>query len=218
MLATRFRATVDQKQSRKQGDHQQPWSSERRAQGVDHTGTRKMVIPTTASKIISVKRAAASLRLTLLTGALYTSSACGSHSCCVRVSLRGICGAVGVSLTWLLHFKLFNLLLKETQMSNSVVNYDGSITASPTTTGLPGNGRRHPGRVARPSTLSEPRSCDGELPLPDPVRVFRRHHAQHVAHEPHHSDRRGQQDFHAPRPACSSSTPRKRSATRICNS
>ena len=91
-----------------------------------------MVIPTTASKIISVKRAAASLRLTLLTGALYTSSACGFAQL-LRTRLHSVESPVPLasSLTWLLHFKLFNLLLKETQMSNSVVNYDGSITASP---------------------------------------------------------------------------------------
>jgi hypothetical protein len=45
MLATRFRATVGQNQTRKQGDQQQPCSSERRAQHVDQAGTRKMQTP-----------------------------------------------------------------------------------------------------------------------------------------------------------------------------
>jgi len=61
MLATRFRATVRQKQTRHEGDQQQPCASEMYAQPVDHAGTRKMAIPAMGSRIISAKRANASL-------------------------------------------------------------------------------------------------------------------------------------------------------------
>ncbi len=61
MLTTRFRATVSQKQTRHEGDQQQPCASERHAQRVDQAGTRKMAIPATGSRIISVKRANVSL-------------------------------------------------------------------------------------------------------------------------------------------------------------
>src|SRR6266446_2851002 len=54
MLATQFCATVGQKQPRKQGGQQQRWSSEMRAQHVDRTDTRKMVIPAMANSIINV--------------------------------------------------------------------------------------------------------------------------------------------------------------------
>jgi hypothetical protein len=75
MLATQFRATVGQKQPPQQGDPQQSWSSERRVQNVDQAGTRKMAIPAMESRIISVKRANASLWLQLKTASLRMSSA-----------------------------------------------------------------------------------------------------------------------------------------------
>src|SRR4029453_13602602 len=46
-LATRFHATVSQKRSRKEGSHQQLWSSEKRALHRDRPGTRKMAVATT---------------------------------------------------------------------------------------------------------------------------------------------------------------------------
>src|SRR5438093_12893842 len=61
MLTIQIRATVGQKQSCKQRGQQQPCSSERRVQRVDQAGTRKMAIPAMGSRIISVKRANASL-------------------------------------------------------------------------------------------------------------------------------------------------------------
>src|SRR6266550_389335 len=75
MLARVFCATVGQKQHRKQGDHQQPWSSERRAHTVDRSGTRKMAIPAMGSRTISVTRASASLWPQPKTVASGTSSA-----------------------------------------------------------------------------------------------------------------------------------------------
>lgn len=94
-LATRFHAPGGHKRSRKEGGHQQPWSSERCALHGDRPGTRNMAIPATGSTIISGKRAAASVRLRLLIRAWSTRSACGSHSCCASAS-----HAVGSAVPW----------------------------------------------------------------------------------------------------------------------
>src|SRR5437016_922463 len=58
-----------------------------------------MAIPIIGTRIIHVKRAAANLLRTPSTGAFRPSSAGGSNSYCASAS-----HAVGVSLTWLLHF------------------------------------------------------------------------------------------------------------------
>ena len=75
MLATRFRATVRQKQTQHEGDQQQPCASERHAQHVDQASTRKMVIPATANKIINVRPASASLGPRLKTTSFRMSGA-----------------------------------------------------------------------------------------------------------------------------------------------
>ena len=92
MLARVFCVTVSQKQKRNQLDHQQQSSSEKRAHTVDRSGTRKMAIPSMGSRIISVKHARASLWLWPKIVARE------------RISLPGICRAVGFSLTGVLPF------------------------------------------------------------------------------------------------------------------
>src|SRR5262249_47407457 len=86
MLAIRIHATVGHAQPRKQGGHQQPWSSETRAQRVEQTEKRKMVTPAMGSRIISVKRASASLWPWPTTVALRRSSAPWLNTCCVSAS------------------------------------------------------------------------------------------------------------------------------------
>jgi len=61
MLTRGFYAIVGPKQPSKQRGQQEPWSSERRAQHVDHPGTRKMAIPAMGNRIINVKCVAVSL-------------------------------------------------------------------------------------------------------------------------------------------------------------
>ena len=61
MLAARFRGTVGAKLNRNQGGQQKPWLSERRAQSVGRTDTRKMAIPVMANRIITVRHADGSL-------------------------------------------------------------------------------------------------------------------------------------------------------------
>jgi hypothetical protein len=58
-----------------EGGQWQPWSSEILAQRVDRAGTRKMVIPAMANKIITVERADVSLWPAPKTASLLTSNA-----------------------------------------------------------------------------------------------------------------------------------------------
>ena len=74
------------------------------AQPVERIGTRKMAIPAMANRIINVKHVAVSLRRMLSTGIASEPRRRIEQLLCERISLRGICRAVGVSLTWLLHF------------------------------------------------------------------------------------------------------------------
>ena len=72
---------------------------------VDRTDTRKMAIPAMANRTINVKRAIASLRRTPDDRSIAPEQRLRIEQLlCERISLRGICRAVGVSLTWLLHF------------------------------------------------------------------------------------------------------------------
>jgi hypothetical protein len=93
MLPTQFRATVGQKQTRKQGDQQQPCSSERRAQHVDQAGTRTMAIPAMVGRIIRVKRANASLVPRPKIASCRVSGAPWWNTCCMSAS-RGVGSAV----------------------------------------------------------------------------------------------------------------------------
>jgi hypothetical protein len=74
MLTIQVRATVGQKYP-PEGGQWQPWSSEILAQRVDRAGTRKMVIPAMANKIITVERADVSLWPAPKTASLLTSNA-----------------------------------------------------------------------------------------------------------------------------------------------
>ena len=104
MLTIQIRATVGQKQSCKQRGQQQPCSSEMRVQRVDQAGTRKnghtrhgkqnhqCKACTRQCGAMADDRLIADERRTMVERLLRE-----------RVSLRGICRTVGVSLTWLLH-------------------------------------------------------------------------------------------------------------------
>ena len=65
-------------------------------------------------------------------------------------------------------------------MGNQVVNYDGSIIASPQAACLPANGRRDSDDLARYRQLSEPRPCHGELSFSNSMRVVGWHHCELV--------------------------------------
>jgi hypothetical protein len=112
MLVTRFRATVGQKHHYDEGGQPQPWSSEMRAQSVGRHDSRKMAIFTTANKIISARYAGAGLWPVPKTTDHTVSDeerTVIEHLLRERLSLPGICRAVGVSLTWLLRYMLERL-------------------------------------------------------------------------------------------------------------
>src|SRR2546428_12068842 len=76
-----------------------------RAPHVDPTGTSKMAIPAMGSRIISVKRAVANVPRTPLDRRIAPEQRLRIEQLLrERISLRGVCRAVGVSLTWLLPF------------------------------------------------------------------------------------------------------------------
>jgi hypothetical protein len=105
MLASRFRATVSQKHHPTEGGQQQPCSFETRVRGADRHGSRKMATFTGGKQNHRCK--ACGRQFVVSAGERIIGDEQRTlieHLLRERLSLRGICRAVGVSFTWLLHF------------------------------------------------------------------------------------------------------------------